>query len=272
MLNYIADISNWRLYEKKEDNLEYIMTLLDEIEELDDIQYVCLEVWNTESFVSSSHPKYMSYYKETEFPVEWYSIIKTECDKRNLKLIFIPRDAYTIKKIEVETNNKLFGIHSNDITFEPLVKKLSLISNRLFIWVGNNEIVNIEKAYTIIHRDYKEFLTIIHSQTEQSPTMEDGCFARIDDLRHIFKGSFIGYHSTSELTDAITLTNIATSMGCNTICFNYGKTEINNHEVKHVLNSNNIVHKIVTTSPKIDVANLNWHGRNPMTGRIPVFL
>ncbi|MDD4804030.1 MAG: N-acetylneuraminate synthase family protein [Candidatus Pacebacteria bacterium] len=250
MLNYIADISNWKLYEKKDDNLEYILTLLDETEELDDIEYVCLEVWNTESFVSNTHPKYMSFYKENEFPVEWYSVVKYECDKRNLKLVFVPRDAYTIKKIEIETGNKIFGIHSNDLTFTPLIKKLSSISDKLFMWVGNNEINNIESSYKIIKENYKNILTIIHNQTEQDTTLEDACFARIDDLRHMFKGNFIGYHSTSELTDAITLTNIATAMGCNTLCFNYGTIELNKDKIKHVLQSNNTVHKIVTTSPK----------------------
>jgi sialic acid synthase SpsE len=281
-MKYIAEIgSNWKIDDDNEKNWKNIIKILDELYEIDDIDYVKFQAWNTESFINQNHPSYMTYFKEYELPVAWYAKLKEEVEKRNMKIMFTVFDNYTLSKA-VKAKINIFKIASNDLTYHPLIKNVCKEAKELFISAGNSTLEEIKETYEIVKNEYKGIFTILHCNVKYPCTIEDGDFFRVFELRKLFKGNFIGYSSHALINDAVVLTNIVTAMGGTVIEFHYKpnnfnyKTPDSGHsliqkEVEYLIESNNTVEKIVTTSPKIDLNEANWGRRNPYTGKRPIF-
>lgn len=283
MMKYIAEIgSNWKINDNEKDNWDNIIATLDELYNIGEIEYVKFQAWNTESFISQNHPMYMSYFKEYELPVKWYHQLKLEVEKRDMKLMMTPFDIYTVGKLE-QAGINIFKIASNDLTYHPLILRVCKSAKELFISTGNSTLDEVKETYKLVHDNYDNIFTLLHCNVKYPCTIEDGDFYRIYEIMHNCPGTYLGYSSHAEISDAIVLTNTATAMGVSVIEFHYkgghynvkspdSQHSLTDQQVKYVIETNNLVHKIVTTSPSIDLNECNWGRRNPYTGKRPVFL
>jgi N-acetylneuraminate synthase len=199
-----------------------------------------------------------------------------------MKLMMTPFDNYTISKLE-EAGINIIKIASNDLTYHPLIIRACKSAKELFVSTGNSTLDEIKETYDIVKSNYKNIFTFLHCNVKYPCSIEDGDFYRIYEMSHSFPGTYLGYSSHAEISDAIVLTNTATAMGISVIEFHYKGTHyktkspdsvhsLTESQVKYVIETNNLVHKIVTTSPTIDLNECNWGRRNPYTGKRPVFL
>ena len=280
MIKFIADIGcNWKISDLEEENWNNIVKIIDELYETDDITYVLFEAWNTESFISHNHPNYMDYFKQYELPIKFYSKIKELVESKGMKLLVTPYDIYTINKLTASGINN-FYISNHDLDYKPMLDKISKVAKELYVGTCNTTLTEIEDAHRVIKENYNGILTFIHSINKYPSTIDNGDFYRLEEIRHTFPGTLIGYSGHSNIGDALILTNTATAMGVTTIVIPFKtsgitpdtKYSFSLKETTYLIESNKTIHNVVNTSSSINLNEANWGRRNPYTGKRPIFL
>ena len=165
---------------------------------------------------NNTSSKELQYQMIKDLELSWESHIKihNHCKKRRIEFLSSPFDLASLEFLK-SLNLKRFKIPSGEITNLPLLQEIGRTGKPIILSTGMSTIKEIKSAMEVLVSEgaKKEFITILHCNTEYPTPIEDVNLAAMLTIKREF-GTAIGY---SDHTEGVEIPAAAVALGADVI-------------------------------------------------------
>ena len=175
------------------------------------------QIYFAEEFLSTDHPRYKHFKKQSFTKKQWLQIFKKLKNHKLTKKIYA--DVFGLKALKFAIKSNLDGIkiHSSDLSNIKLLKYLKKYKKRIFISCGGSSVIEIRSALEIIR---SKNVVLLHGFQNYPTSIEDVNFKKLKQIKNFF-GNKVDYgyqdHTSGASVYSLYLPLISIGIGVNFI-------------------------------------------------------